>query len=216
MTAIVDFAKARAPRAAHPELLGINDWIDDLLLMDTFDRWLAPRLAHRAEGFRQLYELFYKLYEGIFVETGCLRQLGNWAGDGQSTFVFDLLARKTDSKLYSVDYDCMAVALAQSVCSAATMPVYAESVHWLWRFGRPINLLYLDSMDFVQREPLKSAKHHLFELCSAMRWLDKKAVVAVDDMERDDYGKGALINEYMAQIGATRLYAGYQYIWMMP
>jgi hypothetical protein len=207
---------AHKAREAHPELLGIADWSDDPPLLETFDQYLAPRLAHRAGGFRKMYELMADKRRPVLVETGCMRSLDNWAGDGMSTFVLDVLARHTGGELYSVDYDEGAVRLARSVCSDSTNVMYAESIHWLLRCGRHIDLIYLDSMDFVQKKPWKSAMHHLFELTAAMRWLRRGAVVAVDDMERDDYGKGALINEFMAQAKAERVYAGYQYIWVLP
>ena len=64
---------------------------------ETFWAWFnsiaAPQLAKREVSFRKIFEYLDQI-EGplTIIETGCMRELGNWAGDGQSTSLWDKYA----------------------------------------------------------------------------------------------------------------------------
>ena len=55
-----------------------------------FNKTAAPELALREKTFRRIFQ-YLDLIDGpvIIVETGCARLKDNWAGDGQSTLMFD-------------------------------------------------------------------------------------------------------------------------------
>jgi hypothetical protein len=51
-----------------------------------FDGFAGPQLAHRTEGFRKVFDYLDRFDRPVgIVETGCVRQQDNWAGDGQRT-----------------------------------------------------------------------------------------------------------------------------------
>jgi len=180
---------------------------------------------HRAGGFRaMLGALEARPREGILiVETGGLRQPGNFAGDGQSTVIFDAYVQFRRGQLLSVDLDPVCAANTREFCSERSLPVTADSVtllHLLSTLGerRPIDLLYLDSMDLDQDNPTPSAQHHLKELAAIMPRLGPGTLIAVDDNPLVDgkrVGKGCLVEEFLAGIGARKLHDGYQMLWEM-
>ena len=58
-----------------------------------FDGIAGPQLAHRTEGFRKVFDHLDRFDRPVgIVETGCVRQQDTWAGDGQSTILFDRYA----------------------------------------------------------------------------------------------------------------------------
>lgn len=189
-----------------------------------FDQQFATLVGeHRAGGFRAMFlALEARPREGILiVETGGLRQPGNFAGDGQSTVIFDAYVQFRRGQLISVDLDPACAAHTREYCSARAIPVTADSVgllHLLSTLGeeRPIDLLYLDSMDLDQDNPTPSAQHHLKELAAIMPRLRPGTLIAVDDnplVGGKRVGKGYLVEEFLAGIGARKLFDGYQMLW---
>lgn len=206
--------------AFHPDLSASGVAAIELstgLFLDTFDAYLAPLLNHRAVTFRAVFSRLVALGKPLtIVETGCLRELRNFAGDGQSTFLFDCLVASCGGSVWSVDISQISLAAARSATSPNVHLVLNDSVAFLGSFGRPIDFLYLDSVELDGNEPLISARHHLHELCGAMRWLKSGAIVMVDDtwlVAGKPFGKGMLVAEHMAMIGASLIAEGYQMAW---
>ena len=138
--------------------------------LETFDRDYAGLLANRATGFRAIFELL-ELADAnryLILETGTLRLLDNWAGDGQSTRLFDAFVNFHDGAVFSVDIDPKAVAVARAAVSARTHCVCADSVAFLRDVSRMapggFDLVYLDSLDLDVNNPAPSAFHHIKEL----------------------------------------------------
>jgi len=192
--------------------------------LDFFDQQFAALVGeHRAPGFRaMLAALEERPREGILiVETGGLRQPGNFDGDGQSTVIFDAYVQFRRGQLLSVDLDPVCAAHTRDFCSPRALAVTADSVaflHLLSSLGerRPIDLLYLDSMDLDQDNPAPSAQHHLKELAAIMPRLEPGSLIAVDDnplVQGKRQGKGYLVEEFLAGIGARKLHDGYQMLW---
>jgi hypothetical protein len=206
-----------------------------------FDDVAGPRLAHRAEGFRQIFNYLDRFDRPVgIVETGCVRQQDNWAGDGQSTILFDKYAELHPvSAVYSVDRDPLAVALCRSLVGERVHVHNGESIAYLKSLADllpcdlpSIDLLYLDSYDVNFDDPLPSAIHHLKELVAIVPALSAETLVVVDDSPPlllgiangvNSFkpirpprigGKGQLIAEYAAQIGAETLFAAYQCGWL--
>lgn len=162
--------------------------------------------------------------EGVLVvETGGLRQPGNFEGDGQSTVIFDAYVQFRRGQLISIDLDPACAAHTREYCSPRAFPVTADSVgffHLLSSLGeqRPIDLLYLDSMDLDQSNPAPSAQHHLKELTAIMPRLGPGSLIAVDDnplVGGQRQGKGYLLTEFLNAIGARQLFDGYQALWQL-
>ena len=84
------------------------------------------------------------------VETGCVRTADNWQGDGMSTVVFAEWVDAHGGNLYSVDIDRDNVAQADALTSWSrqVLVVLGDSVPFLANFEQPIDLLYLDSLDY--------------------------------------------------------------------
>lgn len=190
--------------------------------MTTFlDRWLCTRykeLGARANAFDQITAHLETLgRDVVIVETGCLRQQANWGGDGQSTLVWDAFVNYAGGKVYSVDLDVKAAALANSLTSTRTTVDANDSVAWLLRLatiGLAVDFLYLDSYDIDWGDPQPSMQHHQKELAAALPMLAPGAVVAVDD-NRPDAGKGHLVGLYAEREGWRVLVDEYVRAWIV-
>lgn len=218
-----------------------------VLSLDKFWNWFdaeaAPRLAARELSFRKMLrylDVRAATTPLVIVETGCTRQAGNWAGDGQSTVLFDryLQAALPGSHGYSIDIDPQATAQCRNlvgplinVRTGDSVAVLVDIAAELKRAGQTIDLLYLDSYDVDWRHTTPSAVHHLKELVSIVGALRPDTLVVVDDspgecrvMANDQGGyalvsmpqvggKGGYIAEYAQQVGARLLFCHYQAGW---
>jgi hypothetical protein len=180
-----------------------------------------PRLGFRAKGFETIFELLSERWREVgpltLVETGCVRAEGNWAGDGNSSVMFDAFASATASKFITIDISPQHCDLARRLCSHATV-VCGDSVAALYRLRQSISnidFLYLDSMDIDWNNPHPSALHHLKELCAAAPLLKPGSLVFVDDNQAQ-IGKGMYVRAFMADIGATVVHDEYQIGFIMP
>lgn len=81
---------------------------------------------------------------------------------------------------------------------------------FLTSFDRPIDVLYVDSLDTT--EP-RHAQHALSEFRAAERLLHEQTIVCIDDTPWNAgayVGKGALLVPHLLDQGWKVLYAGYQ------
>lgn len=193
-----------------PHKVGIIDWQSD----DSrdwavaFEQCLRQRLGSRADSIEAIIAYLLKQKRPLtIVETGCLRDVGNWAGDGQSTFIWDWVVSLTGGTVWSVDISPQNVAAARSVTSNNVQLVLGDSVSFLSCFKGPIDLLYLDSFDLDPDNPMPAARHHMNELTAAKRNLWPESIVMVDDTEPGK-GKGLLIADYMAAVGSKQIIDG--------
>ena len=185
------------------------------------DRWLCTKydaLGRRADAFHAITERLERLGRPVtIVETGCVRQEGNWAGDGQSTIVWDQFVQYAGGKAYSVDLDPKAAALAHSLTSDQTTVEANDSIAWLTHmavFGLTADLLYLDSYDIDWSNPEPSMRHHLAEVTAAAPMLQPGSIVAVDD-NQDGVGKGHLVGVYAEDHKWETLCDGYVRAWVV-
>jgi hypothetical protein len=205
-----------------------------------FDKEASPRLAMRAESFRKIFMYLDQLGRAIgIVETGCVRMRDNWAGDGQSTLLFDrYISNLPGSVVYTVDSNPNATRLCKEMVSERIKVHTDDSVAFLTRLvrNRPpdlptIDLLYLDSFDFDFDNPLPSAAHHLKELLAILPAITPQTLVVVDDafsmcigatlngefrvqVVHPIWGKGRLIAEYASANGLTPYFTGHQCGWL--
>jgi hypothetical protein len=209
-------------KEADPTYVGIPDLDPNLPFIEQFDRFFSPRLRARAEGFAAIFRALPPPPEKLLiVETGCLRIPRNWEGDGQSTFMFDALARVRGGFFFSVDVNIESIETARKACSSSTNLVLGDSVATLHNlaalFARPANLLYLDSYDLDPQNPMPSAIHHAMELFAASPLIGPGTIVCVDDygVGSQTGGKGLLLDPYFSAIRAEILHSGYQKAWRL-
>ena len=204
-----------------------------------FNGTAYPRLAHRADSFRFIFDYLAKLNRKVFiVETGCVRHEDTWEGEGQSTVLFDKFAQHVEGTLvYSVDINPVNTALCKKLVSDKVQVATSDSVTFLKELannppnGFPhIDLLYLDSFDVDFKNPHPSAMHHLKELTAVARLVSKDTLIVIDDAPTSAScfvdkgvvtsltnftvgGKGMYVADYATNIGAIQCIAGYQVGW---
>lgn len=201
-----------------------------LSFLPMYDRDYAPLLAQRAEGFRAIFERVEqhaerrgaRNYDPLLVETGTVRTRDNWAGDGQSTRLFDAYVSHHHGRCLTVDIDPAAALLARELCSRRTEATTGDSVRFLSelsaRLGeRHIDLLYLDSFDLDPADARPSAFHHMKELTAVWRSLGPGTVIAVDDNpvlpDGTRIGKAMYVAQFFDDLGIAPFYDGYQLAW---
>ena len=168
------------------------------------------RLGKRHEAFATIAEL---LPEGCrIIETGTVRQIDNWEGDGQSTIVWDTLATNLGGTVTTIDIDPIGAELVAELELQATTAIVGNSLDVIPTLTGHADLLYLDSFDVDFENPLPAAAHHLSELMAALNLLAPGSLVAVDD-NQDDQGKGSEVAWFLAEHGAVEIVRGYVRVW---
>lgn len=209
-----------------------------------FNTLAKPKLDARADTFEQIFSYLDRFDRPVgILETGCVRQPGNWNGDGGSTFLFDDYAKgHPGSVVYTVDIDPKATKACRVHISPCVKIHTGDSVAYLQSLAdNPpedlphLDLLYLDSYDLDPNNPTPSAVHHLKELVAIAPLLRAETLVVVDDSpqimagfhQQGKFrlmmdprqknprvgGKGMYVAEYAEQVGAKSLFAGYQCGW---
>lgn len=191
--------------------------------LQIFDNNYATLLGKRAHTFRLMFErLLQKRPEGhLIVETGALRAIGNWEGDGQSTYLFGKFCGEHSGVCISIDSSLLAMDSSQRLSEDCSVRIYGESLKSLQNMrkiaeGKVIDLLYLDSFDVDFEDASPSAEHHLSELKAVWPLLGKGSIVAVDDTpitEGGVIGKGQFVERYLTDKGAKKIGSGYQSVW---
>lgn len=236
---------------SNEQALNQSAWMSQMKNHSMQEFWkyfdsIAGALLQREISFRKTFQYLDTIAEPVtIVETGCVRDRNPWAltGEGHSTILFDryVQARADGSHVFSVDINEKAVEVCRSLVSDAVNVHAGDSVPHLNKlsqlmaqYGRKINLLYLDSFDVDYEYWFPSASHHLKELLSAWRAVDRQTLVVVDDCPTtanlvgdggDGYqfdkffkprvgGKGRLIAEYAEQTGAEMFFSHYQHGWI--
>ena len=152
---------------------------------------IKDKLGVREASFSKIFEYLDNLTGQInIVETGCLRIKDNFAGDGQSTLLFDKYTqyKENDSKVYTVDIDPNATKVCKSIVSKNVEINTGDSVKYLnslmerlKKENRKISLFYLDSFDVDWQSPHRSAAHHLKELTAIISYISNDTMIVVDD-----------------------------------
>ena len=217
---------------------------DNLDFYKWFDA-IATKLGEREISFRKIFRYLDALPAPIvIVETGCLRVKDNFL-DGQSTLIFDkyTLSRGEKSKVYTVDINPNSTKVCKQVVSNNVEVTTNDSVRYLNNLSSnflknktKVSMFYLDSFDIDWRYTYPSAVHHLKELASITRLLNKETLVVVDDSpafgnltqsENESKltwkilnspapsigGKGFLVHEYAKHVGAKVVFSHYQAAW---
>lgn len=180
----------------------------------------TPITLHRAVDFHQWFARAYQHHLGVryrtffealmlalsrnatnIVETGTIRLAGNWAFDGQSTRVFGAFAERYGCKLWTCDATERHIELARDLTAPFARQieyVVSDSVAFLERFSEPIDLLYLDAVDFDADAPAAAQDHALREGQAALHALHDDSIVLIDDCGGVPHGgKGATVIPFL-------------------
>lgn len=186
--------------------------------VDRFDTVYLPKLGIRSPTFRAVIREAVHRKVGSIVETGTMRKVDNWEGDGQSTIIWADYAKWATVSFQTIDIDQEAIELARQTCPNAGC-VVGDSITKLSNDKNAIDLLYLDSFDVDMANAGPAAMHCLFEFCAARPRLHPGSIVFVDDspMGPDGVGgKGAFVFNYFKHLGIMPFTWGYQVAWIMP
>jgi hypothetical protein len=148
--------------------------------------------SSRWDFFKHANEYLGNLCRPIYiVETGSMRQANNWDGDGQSTRVWDWMAKEYGGHVVTCELDQSAIDLARKFTDRAQY-IHGDSVDALREMPNKqnIDLLYLDSMDAYHNG---SAEHHYQELKQVYDQMRIGALIAIDDYQGKREGKTAVI-----------------------
>lgn len=197
----------------------ISESLDFLFMGGWFDQHYVDKLGIRYSTFKAALGLFFQLGGGNIIETGTQRGENLW-GDGCSTSLFaETLKEFNAGHLWTVDISPDHIAVAQNVTrhiADKVTYVVGDSVEFLKNFDREINLLYLDSFDWANTEPImsQSQEHQLLEIQAAFPKLKPSSIVLLDDNALPGGGKAALSKEFLAQQGLICILDYYQSLWI--
>jgi hypothetical protein len=153
---------------------------------------MALGASSRWDFFKHVNEYLGNLCRPIYiVETGSMRQVNNWIGDGQSTRVWDWMAKEYGGHVVSCELDQSAIDVARAHTQRVQY-VHGDAVISLREMPNKqnIDLLYLDSMDAYNPG---SAEHHYQELKQVYDQMRVGALIAIDDYQGKGQGKTAVI-----------------------
>lgn len=190
----------------------LQHWVGELCRGDRSR--LTSAYTDRNRSFDVLLrEATARFVRPTFVETGTIRSEEDWAGAGYSTYLFGAYLQNRGGRLHSVDLTPEHCQFARTWCQVFGETVHVhqqDSVQYLQQFDRPIDVLYLDSLDTT--EP-GHAEHAVREAQAAMHALHSQSLILFDDTpwrEGAFCGKGAHAVPWLLNNGWKVLYAGYQ------
>lgn len=174
------------------------------------------KTEHREATFRKALELLVERKPSghLIVETGTSRQPNNWAGDGQSTLIWDDFCQLHGGWLYTIDLN-RALDFYRNLCKKTSF-YQMDSVAFLRGFAsrEHIDLIYLDSFD-ANGGPA-AAVHQAAEFASVWNELPTGCIVMSDDCHGDINGKDYFVRLMMERIGVPPVISAYQTIWIKP
>lgn len=162
---------------------------------------LGARYTSFVTAFRYALDIEDALADDwCLIETGSIRTINNWQGDGGGTIVLGQFAHQQNRVLHTVDIS----ADATSVAKHATQQwrenvecITGDSVEYLRGVDFPVGFLYLDSMDCLNAVE-RARQHQCEELMAIWPNLVPGAVVLLDD----NPGKTDKTKAFLASMGA--------------
>lgn len=187
--------------------------------------------GRREPSFRLMIDHLKTIEYPLIVETGCIRPgdqpwstvENSFKDDGMSTCIFDRYINDYDGEFHSVDLSPVHVDYARSMISDKTEVHCRDSVEFLWvlnkellKTKRYIDLIYLDSYDWIKGREPECMAHHIKELASIISRISPGGLLVVDDnygSPTNRQGKGVYVHEFMESIGIPLIYDGVQCVW---
>ncbi len=192
--------------------------------IDYFDNIFKP-LLQRDPTYRDRYFGFRKIFSYLIakgqssytiIETGGIRDKGNWS-DGQSSLLFYDFLKKFSGELTTIDVNPSVEVNYRTwlpTIGNVKVNVYIlDGAVALSRVDEKVDLLYLDSFDIEHDNPEPSMQHHLKEFTNSKNIIEKSKnlLVAVDD-NFGKYGKGRYVLDWAIKNEKEILHDGYQVI----
>lgn len=168
--------------------------------------------AHRRNGYAALFNAAEERGLRRIVEAGTLRQKDNWGGDGGFTWWAGAYAAKFGGVVDTVDISPDALAVAKEVCAEWGDKIRyhaGDSVEYLAANTEPIDILFLDSVDYDAASCFAAQDHNWREFSAALPHLHEKSVVAFDDATLAGGGKGGITIPRMEQTGWKVIHRDY-------
>lgn len=201
--------------------MGVHDTEPDDGQGSLYELWEAefkPKLGDTArwEAFSFIAKDQLEREKVGILETGCLREPGNWAGDGQSTLVWDWIVSRKRGRGASLDIDHSACAIARTHVKAMGV-LAADSIGFLSGFGAwPVSLLYLDAYDYLPGDEVNAAMHQVAEVAAVWKNLPSGCLIASDDNFDALTGKGTLVHRLLGSFGIKPIVLSYVLVWRKP
>lgn len=204
-----------------PRYLSEHDLGADIQLQQFVLGWERGRpnalseFNDRHRGFDLLLrEITRRFPAPTIVETGSIRVEEDWEGAGFSTYLLGAFAERWGGEVVSVDSDARVSKFAESETREfRSVKVFkADPVAFLVEFGRPIDVLLLDSTDTHVKSCAKDAQA---ELEASMPWLHARSIVVLDDCVYRAgrfVGRGELAVPWLLSREWKILHSGYQTI----
>jgi predicted O-methyltransferase YrrM len=173
--------------------------------------------AQRESGFRLMVNHLKTINNPLIIETGCTRN-ESLAGDGWSTVIWDKFITENSGTAISIDNNEEHVNFARLKVSKLNV-VVSDSVKFLYDKSKEdicVDLLYLDSYDYIPGLEHESKMHHILELACINSKIKPGGLVAVDDCWVSNgvrEGKGAYVHKFMESLGKELVHDSWQLIW---
>ena len=203
--------------------------------LDYFDTYYKDKLLNtgneasayndRYNGFKIIFEELLKKKSSNFniIETGTIRNPNEW-NDGQSTLLFYDFLRHFGGNLISIDISTAHLGICDKFIKEYKFTddtehipdfkqICGDSVEELNKLDSEFDFIYLDSFDLQLGNPEPSMVHHLKEMVSLGKVINKSKdlIMAVDD-NFGDVGKGKYVMDWAKSVNAKILHKGYQVI----
>ncbi len=172
----------------------------------------------RWEGFCYLMRDQLEREHPVIIETGTLREPGNWKGDGQSTRLWQWVAEHKSGCMMSVDMDYRACELAKRECPKVHV-ICQDSVSFLRGFMPfAVTLLYLDSAQWglLPQDNIDCWMNQVAELAAIWAKLPSGCLIASDDSQTVDRGKPVLTRRLFQALGIEPVHDSYIVAWKKP
>ncbi len=187
-------------------------------LIDGWDEWFFTEFHHSAPYNFRFYSMqicFNWLRQVLtapytIVETGTIRSEKWEIGDGMSTLVFGSFCHYYGGRLFTVDINPEHLRRSREMTKQYERSIeyiLSDSVAFLEKFKEPIDLLYLDSLDYEWDEDpqsqkhLPSQRHNSAELQAAYPNLHDQSIILIDDFFLPKGGKGVLSRDFLLNKG---------------
>jgi hypothetical protein len=179
-------------------------------LIDTIRQLAGPQ---RHTTFARASRAAMALGARRIVETGCYRGI---PFDGQSTLIWALIARFTGGHATAIDISTGSIAKAAELLGELKQYVTlvnADSLVALAGITEPIDVLYLDSYDHEESNPLPCQEHQLKEAQIAVPKMAERSIIMLDDCNMPSGGKALLSDPFIRESGFTQVAKEYQNIY---
>jgi predicted O-methyltransferase YrrM len=182
-----------------------------------FDETFETKLRGRYFTFRIALNLLLQQPNRNIVETGCIRFLNDFGG-GNSTMIFASFVNLYGGHLTTIDISPENMDICKSVTANFAKNIdyiVDNSLSALAKLDKPIDLLYLDSLDVPEvGDATEGQEHNLKEFKIAEHLLHTGSLLLIDDNNMDNGGKSRLTKDYVVSKGWKLILNFDQSLWI--